>query len=110
MPLRRAERARAGLIERAEHWRWSSLWWHTASPSPQPGPALSVWPVERPDNWVHRVNAALSPAEEEAMGRRIQQSQPFGTPEWQILTATRMKMLSRLKPLGRPKKTPKNAS
>jgi putative transposase len=100
---------RAGLVARAEVWRWGSLW--RAQPSPAaPGPSLSKWPVERPADWVERVNRALTPAEEESVRRSLQRGQPFGDPRWQTLTATRLGLGSTLQPRGRPRKKPRNGS
>ena len=47
---------RAGLVERAQLWRWGSLWRRTARKPPE-GPALSPWPTERPSDWTKRVNS-----------------------------------------------------
>jgi putative transposase len=71
---------------------------------------LSAWPVERPGDWVERVNAALSPAEEEAMRRSILRGQPFGALDWQAETAHRLGLESAFRPRGRPKKDAKNGS
>ena len=93
---------RAGLVERAEQWRWCSLW-RGATRKPPEGPALSPWPIERPSGWSRRVNVALSPAEEEAIRRAIQRGQPFGDTVWQVKTAQRLGLVSTLRPIGRPR-------
>jgi len=93
---------RAGLVERAERWRWCSLWRRAAKKPPE-GPGLSPWPIARPSGWTHRVNSALTPAEEEAIRRAIQRGQPFGDPSWQVKTAQRLGLVSTLRPIGRPK-------
>jgi putative transposase len=98
---------RAGLAARAESWRWGSLHRHAATDAaPAPGPALSPWPVPRPADWVERVNAPLSPAEDEALRRAVRRGRPFGAPEWQAETAARLGLASTLRPLGRPRKAP----
>lgn len=96
---------RAGLVTRAESWRWGSLGNQDAAATPD-RPALDAWPVGRPADWVERVNAPLTPSEEEAMRRSIQRGQPLGDPVWQALTAARLGLRSTLQPLGRPKKEP----
>jgi len=98
---------RAGLVSRAEQWRWGSLWW-TANAKPGSSPALplSPWPIARPARWIDRVNTPLSPAEEVALLRSIRRSQPFGAPEWQSVMASRLGLEASLRPLGRPKKKP----
>jgi putative transposase len=96
---------RGGLVARAEQWRWSSLWrWGRAAGRPTSSPALSDWPIERPFGWVRRVNAAPSPAEEEAMRRSLVRGQPLGDLEWQARTAARLGLESTFRPRGRPRK------
>ena len=94
---------RAGLVERAEDWRWGSLRRRDDATS-SPGPAPDAWPIDRPADWVERVNVPLGPAEEEAMRRSIERGQPLGCPDWQELTANRLGLRSTLRPIGRPKK------
>ncbi len=45
---------RAGLVKRAEDWRWGSLWrWlQTTEPDPK---LLSSWPISRSPDWLERV-------------------------------------------------------
>ena len=50
---------RAGLVERAEHWLWSS-----ASPtSAMQGITLADWPLPRPDQWLSFLNDFEEPAD-----------------------------------------------
>jgi putative transposase len=98
---------RAGLVRRAERWRWCSL---KTGADPGAGPRLSEWPVARPSDWLARVNAALGPAEEEALQRSLRRGQPFGAAAWQAATASRLGLGSSLKPIGRPRKDRENGS
>lgn len=101
---------RAGLVARAEQWRWGSLGQRSARPSASGAlPVLGEWPIDRPRNWVARVNSALSPAEEEAMRRSLQRGQPYGGPDWQSKIAARLGLESSFRPRGRPRK-PQNGS
>ena len=45
----------AGLVERAQLWRWISLWSRMHGEQAIKA-LLSPWPVERPANWTARVN------------------------------------------------------
>lgn len=98
---------RAGLAERAELWRWGSLR-RPASPPIALEPELSPWPLKRPRNWVARVNAPFTPAEEESVKLSIRRDQPFGDPAWQDLTASRLGLESTFRPRGRPRKIVEN--
>jgi putative transposase len=96
---------RANLVERAEDWRWGSLWWTAHAPSgAETEPALSAWPIERAGDWVERVNQPLGRAEEAAVQRSLRRGQPFGTLAWQEETAARLGLESAFRPRGRPKK------
>jgi putative transposase len=94
---------RAGLVERAEDWRWGSLAARRDKESERP--ALSEWPIDRPRDWAPRVNRPFGPKEEEAVRRSIERGQPFGSSEWQAAVAARLGLESVFRPRGRPRKT-----
>jgi putative transposase len=95
---------RAGLVERAEDWRFGSLWrWKQRRP-PDP-PLLSPWPIARPSRWVERVNAALTDAELASVRVSVQRGSPFGEAEWIETTSRRTGLESTLRPRGRPRKS-----
>jgi putative transposase len=100
---------RAGLVPKADQWRWGSLGRRLA-PKGSPGPELSPWPIDRPRDWTRRVNAAMNSAEEEAVQRSVQRGQPFGDAAWQEATAKRLGLTSTLRPRGRPRKQTGNGS
>ncbi|MDR3638267.1 MAG: transposase [Isosphaeraceae bacterium] len=93
---------RAGLVRQAESWRWGSL--AQRMDRSAVGPALSPWPVRRPSGWLQRVNAALGTIEEDALRRCVIRGQPYGTPQWQAETASRLGLELTLRPRRRPKK------
>jgi len=94
---------RARLVRRAERWRWSSLWRREFA-SPEEQAWLSAWPVARPKNWLPLVNAAQTQAAEEAVGRCLARSRPFGTDRWTARMARRLGLERTLRPRGRPRK------
>ncbi|MDR3617851.1 MAG: transposase [Paludisphaera borealis] len=100
---------RAGLVPRAEHWPWGSLARFSADARSGPEPPLSPWPVPRPPDWLDRVNAVMTPQEEDALQHCIRRGRPFGSEPWRKATSTRLGLDSPLKPLGRPRK-PKNGA
>jgi len=94
---------RANLAQRAEHWRWSSLWRRIHGDA-ESGSFLSAWPLPVPQNWVDLVNAPQTVAELEALRRSVQRGCPFGSPDWQKQTAAGLGLNHTLRPPGRPRK------
>ena len=93
---------RARLVMRAENWRWSSLSSKRHS-GECPRSWLSDWPVERPRNWIKRVNEAETAVELENVRGSVQRGRPFGRPRWQVQIAKRLGLESTLRARGRPK-------
>ena len=95
---------RAGLVERAEDWRWSSLWrWRHAEVTDDV-PPLTKWPVERPRQWLLQVNRPQAKAELQAVQTSLQRGRPFGSAIWQAMTAEKLGLESTFQPRGRPRK------
>jgi putative transposase len=94
---------RAGLVRRAEAWRWCSLWRRQQAERPSPW-LLSAWPIPEPEDWVREVNRAQSEAELEALRRSVQRGQPYGSETWSKRVAQRLGLESTLRPRGRPPK------
>ena len=72
---------RAGLVDRAEDWRWSSLWRWLQKPEPDPK-LLSAWSMARLPGWVDRVNQVLTEPEIEAVRLCAQRGRPMGDEGW----------------------------
>jgi putative transposase len=100
---------RAGLVERAEQWRWCSLAQRRGIGSLD-GPVLSDGPVAWPQNWVALVNQPHTDSELLALRRSVQRGQPFGAEPWTKRTAARLGLESTLRARGRPKKVSKKGS
>jgi putative transposase len=95
---------RAGLVQRAEDWRWSSLWrWRHAEVT-EDVPPLTNWPVERPRQWLLQVNRPQAKAELEAVQTSVERGRPFGSMIWQEMTAKKLGLESTFHPRGRPRK------
>jgi putative transposase len=101
--LRYVERnpRRAGLVQRAEDWPWSSLALRARRST-----LLAALPVPLPRNWTARVNRAETEAELAAVRQSVVRGTPFGAPAWQVRTAAELGLESALRPRGRPRKTP----
>ncbi len=96
---------RAGLVARAEDWRWASLWRPVQKIEPAPK-LLSPWPIARLPNWVARVNEPLSEQELDAVRRCVRRGSPLGDASWFETTARRLGLESTLRPRGRPRVRP----
>ncbi len=102
--------ARAGLVQRAEDWRWSSLWRsRQAVPGQIDGSDYSLpqspWPVTggRPKHWLRTVNTPLNEAELQAMRRAVGRGRPYGSESWQQRQIKRFNLHSVMRPPGRPR-------
>ena len=94
---------RAGLAKRARYWRWCSLGVRAEVESPLKK-LLHPGPLDLPADWEGLVDEPQSPAEVEAMRRRIKRSQPYGSEAWEQKTARRLGLQSTLRARGRPRK------
>jgi putative transposase len=90
---------RAGLVDRAEAWPYSSLrWWGLTANW------LELGPVPRPVDWPACVNAVQTEAELAAVHRSVRRGRPYGGADWEQATASRLGLESSLRPRGRPRK------
>jgi len=86
---------RAGLVEHAAHWPWSSLRF----------PHLSdAAPIAQPDDPATWIDHPLFDHELTTLRTCVNRQQPFGTSEWQERLATALDLTSTLRPRGRPPK------
>ena len=91
---------RAGLVERAEDWPWSSL---RAGDS---GPALDPGPVPRGADWLEFVNAPMTEAEVAAIRLSLRRDRPYGAGSWATETATLLGLEYSLRPRGHQPRPP----
>lgn len=100
---------RANLVEKAELWRWGSLWLRgQAAGLTEEEAALRAclcdWPMDRPVQWRAMVNRPQSQKELEAVRHSVQKGRPYGSAAWVARTADRLDLSSTLRGRGRPKK------
>ena len=79
----------AGLVKRAEDWRWSSLWVRQQGTEEQQR-VLHQWPTRRPADWVDRVNDRLTKKELARWSLSLSRSQPFGDDGWTAQTVQQL--------------------
>jgi putative transposase len=104
--LRYVERnpLRASLVERAEDWRWGSLYRRMFG-TPEERALLAESPVPLGRLWCDHVNRPQNEAEEEAIRRSITRGQPFGGDEWREKVTRQLCLEHTFRPRGRPKKS-----
>ncbi|ULA63470.1 MAG: transposase [Nitrospira sp.] len=88
---------RAGLVERAEQWWWSSA-----------GTAPSVreheWPIAKPDDWGEWVNTDELREQIDALRRSVSKGQPFGSERWVEQMVTQWNLGATMRGRGRLRK------
>lgn len=94
----------AGVVRRAEAWRWGSLWARANGHQPLKA-ILSGWPVQRPRHWVRLVNEPMTEKELEAVRTCIARNRPYGDKPWQSQQAQRLGLSHTLRREGRPRAT-----
>jgi putative transposase len=90
---------RAGLVKRAEDWRWCSLWHRHVARDDFP---LAAWPIACPDGWLAHVNRPQTIDEVASIRRSINRSCAYGNPSWQEEIAKTLGHSSSLRLRGRP--------
>jgi len=92
----------ARVVERAEDWRWGSLWARRQGDEELKA-ILGDWPIARPKDWVRLVNEPLTEKEAEGIRICIARNRPLGSEAWQGQQAKRLGLLHTLRGEGRPK-------
>jgi putative transposase len=98
---------RAGLVERAEDWRWGSLH-HQIHRTPLSG-LITRPPVRMPtmSAWLERVNRPETPSELEAVRKSVLRGTPFGSPQWTQRTVRQYGLAHTQRAPHRPKSATK---
>jgi len=90
---------RAGIVEDAGDWQWSSLAVRNGADSFF---ELSDGPLELPGRWEKLVNEVDKGKNLERLENSMKRGTPLGNVEWQSITAKKMKLESTMRPRGRP--------
>ncbi len=77
------------------------MWSQAADPTRE---ILADWPIERPADWVERVNTPLSTGDLKRLRASAARGRPFGDDAWMERTARRLGLEHTLRPEGRPPK------
>jgi putative transposase len=90
---------RAGLVEWAQDWKWSSLGPNAEGPARDPGP------VPRGADWLEFVNSPMTEAEVAAIRFSVRRDRPSGSDAWTTETAGLLGLEDSLRPRGRPRRS-----
>ena len=108
--LRYVERnpLRAALVERAEAWRWGSLYRRVLG-TPDERALLTDPPVPLGRRWCEYVNEPQTESELEAIHRSFRRGQPYGSDAWTTKVAHQLGLEHTFRPRGRPRKPPEGS-
>lgn len=93
---------RAGLVEQAEKWRWSSLWRREFGDKEEKE-LVDDWPISRGEDYLDLVNRLDGVGEIDSIRRAVNRGRPYGDQRWLKIITERFKLESTLKDRGRPK-------
>lgn len=91
---------RAGLVNRAEQWGWSSA---GACRRHEGAVPLSDWPMARPAQWLDWMNEGEPDAQLSAVRRSVTKGQPCGSPAWVEHMVAQWNLGPTVRGRGRPK-------
>ena len=94
---------RAKLVQRAEDWRWSSLWRRENGTDKQKE-LLSPWPITIPGDYLELVNDSLTGKELECIRTSVLKSRPYGNDSWINAMVRKFGLEITLRQQGRPRK------
>jgi len=97
----------AGVVERAEQWRWGSLWaWREGQAELKE--LLCDWPCGRPQRWTETVNRPMTRRDLESLRACIQRGRPYGDEHWQEAMVAKLDLMHTIRSEGRPRKRDSN--
>jgi len=94
---------RAGLVERARDWRWSSV---TIRKTGKPAGLLDRLPLDLPRDWVSVVESRWEAEELKGLRRCVVRGRPFGDDDWVEQMTRKLGLEFTLRQRGRPRKEP----
>jgi putative transposase len=98
---------RAGIVNLAEDWPWSSL--RNTAGADGVRVQLTPWPMDRPRDWARRVNRALDEKMIEQLRLSLARGRPFGDEKWTESMIKRLGLQSTVRDPWRPRKAQRAA-
>ena len=93
---------RAKLVDRAEEWKWSSIW-RRLNGNIRQKQILSSWPELEPKDWIEYLNNPISMEELNMIKTCEARGRPYGSKNWVEKIAKALDLVSSLRSIGRPK-------
>jgi putative transposase len=78
---------RAKLVASAQDWLWTSASTRIGGPE---RPALTPWPIRRPENWLELLNTPEQPGALNRLRSAISAGRHYGTPSWRFRIAQQL--------------------
>jgi len=94
---------KANLVQKAENWKWSSVWRREKGTNKQKK-LLSSWTISEPEYYLRWLNTAQTKEEEDAIERSITKNTPFGNSIWVDKVIKKFNLEQTLRGAGRPRK------
>ncbi|RII00967.1 hypothetical protein B9J77_00015 [candidate division NPL-UPA2 bacterium Unc8] len=94
---------RTKLVQKAEDWRWSSLWRREHGTDKQKE-LLSPWPIAIPVDYLEQVNIPLTKKELEYVRISVVKNRPYGKDNWVDAIVKKFALEITIRYRGRPKK------
>lgn len=95
---------RAKLVEKAEDWKWSSVYRREFGTDNQKN-ILSPWPIAPDRHYLEWLNAPQPKEELETIRMSVVRGRPFGQDQWTQDMVDRLGLQSAFRKRGRPRKT-----
>lgn len=92
---------RAGLVNKAENWKWSSLFQRRNNAGIV---QLSKWPIDIPRNYLNYLNESQSENELVNIRKSVNKQKPFGDNNWLLEVISKYGLQSTVRDGGRPKR------
>ena len=97
---------RAKLIEKAQDWKWSSIWRREYGDNKQKD-LLDEWPIDMPKDYIHLINIKENEKEKkelDSLRYSVNKGKPYGSNAWVNRMIDNFNLRSTLRSPGRPKK------
>ena len=94
-----ANPVRAGLVNKASDWAWSS---HKETIGERKQCLIDPAPIELPANWREYVDAPIAEKILQDLRKSVERHSPYGSSEWQIQICRQLGLESTLRSRGRP--------